>query len=69
MAKILPNASTAELAREVDDFFMRRDRVWRTMERLSSRLRAEGIDHAIVGEVINTHQYEEMSESIMARLS
>jgi len=26
-------------------------------------------NHAIVGEVINTHQYEEMSESIMARLS
>ena len=49
MAKILPNASTAELAREVDDFFMRRDRVWRTMERMSSRLRAEGIDYVIVG--------------------
>jgi ribose transport system ATP-binding protein len=26
-------------------------------------------NHAIVGEVLNTHQYEEMSESIMARLS
>jgi len=49
VAKILPNASTAELAREVDDFFMRRDRVWRTMERMSSRLRAEGIDYVIVG--------------------
>ncbi|MDQ6803117.1 MAG: nucleotidyltransferase family protein [Acidobacteriota bacterium] len=49
MAKILPNATTAELAREVDDFFMRRDRVWRTMERVSTRLRAEGIDYVIVG--------------------
>lgn len=49
MAKILPNATTLELAREVDDFFMRRDRVWRTMERVSSRLREEGVDHVIVG--------------------
>jgi hypothetical protein len=49
VAKILPNASAAELAREVDDFFMRRDRVWRTMERLSARLRTEGIDYVIVG--------------------
>jgi hypothetical protein len=49
MAKILPNATTLELAREVDDFFMRRDRVWRTMERISSRLRTEGVDYVIVG--------------------
>jgi ABC-type sugar transport system ATPase subunit len=26
-------------------------------------------NHAIVGELSNTHQYEEMSEAIMARLS
>jgi hypothetical protein len=49
VAKILPNATIVELAREVDDFVMRRDRVWSTMERISTRLRAEGIDHVIVG--------------------
>lgn len=49
MAKILPNASLKELAREVDDFFMRRDRVWQTMERVTKRLREHGIDHAVVG--------------------
>lgn len=49
MAKVLIGASAEVLRREVDDFFLRRDRVWQTMERVSLRLNEHGIDHAIIG--------------------
>jgi hypothetical protein len=49
MAKVLIGASADVLRREVDDFFMRRDRVWQTMEHVTQRLREEGIPHAVIG--------------------
>lgn len=49
MAKILKDASAAQLAEKIDGFFMRRDRVWETLERLSARLVEEDIPHVVVG--------------------
>ena len=49
MGKVLIGASAAVLRREVDDFFMRRDSVWQTMERVTRRLTEQGIEHAIIG--------------------
>ena len=49
MAKILVGATAEELASEIDGFFMRTDKVWQTMERVSVRLRDEGIPYAILG--------------------
>lgn len=49
MAKILVGATREELAEEIDGFFMRTDRVWQTMERVTQRLRDAGIPHAVIG--------------------
>ena len=49
MAKILIGATVEELAEEIDGFFMRTDKVWKTMDRVTARLRDEGIPYAILG--------------------
>jgi len=49
MAKILIGATIEELAEEIDGFFMRTDKVWKTMDRVTGRLRDEGIPYAILG--------------------
>lgn len=49
MPKIIRDAPLSVLAREVDDFFMRRDRVFKTMERATARLKEANIDYAVIG--------------------
>jgi hypothetical protein len=49
VAKVLIGATGEELAEEIDGFFMRTDKVWQTMDRISTRLREEGIPYAILG--------------------
>jgi hypothetical protein len=49
VAKILIDVTAEELAEEIDGFFMRKDKVWQTMERFTARLRDEAIPHAVLG--------------------
>jgi hypothetical protein len=49
MAKILIGATREQLAEEIDGYFMRTDRVWQTLERITSRLKEAGIPHAVIG--------------------
>jgi Uncharacterised nucleotidyltransferase len=49
VGKVLIGATAEQLEEEIDGFFMRTDKVWRTMDRLTTRLRQEGIPHAVLG--------------------
>jgi hypothetical protein len=49
VGKVLIGATAAQLEAEIDGFFMRTDKVWQTMDRLTTRLRQEGIPYAILG--------------------
>jgi hypothetical protein len=58
MAKILIGATREQLAEEIDGYFMRTDRVWQTMERVTSRLSEAGIPHAVIGGMsLSLHGY------------
>src|SRR5687768_2035433 len=49
MGRVVTDRSPREIVQLIDDFFMKRDDVHETMERVISRLQNENIPHALVG--------------------
>jgi hypothetical protein len=51
--------------REAEEFFMKRGKVHETMERVSERLKSEGIPHAVVGGMaLNAHGFERVTTDV-----
>jgi hypothetical protein len=56
--------------RESEEFFMKRDKVHTTLERLVHRLDREGIDYAIIGGMaLNIHGYNRVTQDVDLLLS
>ncbi len=62
--------SVTKRLRESEEFFMRRDKVHSTLERLEQRLDREGIDYAIIGGMaLSIHGYNRVTEDVDVLLS
>jgi len=62
--------SVVQRLRESEEFFMKRDKVHSTLERLAQRLNREGIDYAIIGGMaLNIHGYNRVTQDVDVLLS